>query len=132
MIIVGDIGNTETKICLVNSRNKIIKRITMNTKKINFSLLKKTIPRLNIKNKLIKKCLICSVVPKSYIKIKNFFNKNYNIKCYELKKLKLNRLIKIKVNYKQIGSDRLANAISVINNNDNFIIFIKKAFNFIK
>ena len=26
MIIVGDIGNTETKICLVNSKNKIIKR----------------------------------------------------------------------------------------------------------
>ena len=37
-------------------------------------------------------------------------------------KLKLNKLIKIKVNYKQIGSDRLANAISVINNKDNFII----------
>jgi type III pantothenate kinase len=31
-------------------------------------------------------------------------------------------LIKIKVNYKQIGSDRLANAISFINNKDNFII----------
>ena len=26
MIIVGDIGNTETKICLVNSKNIIIKR----------------------------------------------------------------------------------------------------------
>ena len=122
MIIVGDIGNTETKICLVNSRNKIIKRITMNTKKINFSLLKKTIPRLNIKNKLIKKCLICSVVPKPYNQIKIFFNKIYKIKCHELKKLNLNKLIKIKVNYKQIGSDRLANSISAINNKDNFII----------
>ena len=39
-----------------------------------------------------------------------------------LKKLKLNKLIKIKANYKQIGSDRLANAISIINNTDNFII----------
>ena len=39
-----------------------------------------------------------------------------------LKKLKIRKLIKIKVNYKQIGSDRLANAISVINNKDNFII----------
>ena len=38
------------------------------------------------------------------------------------KKLNLNKLIKIKVNYKQIGSDRLANAISIINNKDNFII----------
>ena len=33
MIIVGDIGNTETKICLINSNNKIIKKIVLNTKK---------------------------------------------------------------------------------------------------
>ena len=122
MIIVGDIGNTETKICLVNSKNKIIKRITINTKKINSYLLKKSLNNLNIKNILINKCLFCSVVPKSFNKIKTFFNRFYKIKCFELKKLKLNKLIKIKVNYKQIGSDRLANAISVINNKDNFII----------
>ena len=71
---------------------------------------------------MIDKCLFCSVVPKSFNEIKSFFNKNYKIKCHELKKLKLNKLIKIKVNYKQIGSDRLANAISVINDKDNFII----------
>ena len=34
----------------------------------------------------------------------------------------MNKLIKIKVSYKQIGSDRLANAISAINYKDNFII----------
>jgi type III pantothenate kinase len=122
MIIVGDIGNTETKICLVNSKNKIIKRVTLSTKKINFFLLNKNLSTLNLRNRLIYKCLFCSVVPKSFDKIKKFFNKNYKIKCYELKKLKLNKLIKIKVNYNQIGSDRLANAISVINNKDNFII----------
>jgi type III pantothenate kinase len=122
MIIVGDIGNTETKICLVNSKNIIIKRVTLITKKINPSLLKKSFSNLNLKDKLINKCLFCSVVPKSFNEIKSFFNKTYKIKCHELKKLKLNKLIKIKVNYKQIGSDRLANAISVINNKDNFII----------
>jgi type III pantothenate kinase len=122
MIIVGDIGNTETKICLVNSKNEIIKRFSLNTKKINFSLLKKSLFSLNLDNKLINKCLFCSVVPKSFDKIKSFFNKTYKIKCYELKSLKLNKLIKIKVNYKQIGSDRLANAISTINKKDNFII----------
>ena len=62
MIIVGDIGNTETKICLVNSKNKIIKRINISTKKINPSTLKKAISTLNIRNKIIKKCLICSVM----------------------------------------------------------------------
>jgi len=122
MIIVGDIGNTETKICLVNSKNIIIKRVTLVTRKINYSLLKKSLSSLNLKDKVIDKCLFCSVVPKSFNKIKSFFNKTFKIKCNELKKLKLNKLIKIKVNYKQIGSDRLANAISVINNNDNFII----------
>ena len=35
MIIVGDIGNSETKICLVNSKGIIIKRVTLITKKIN-------------------------------------------------------------------------------------------------
>jgi len=85
-------------------------------------LLRKSLAILSLKNKVIDKCLFCSVVPKSFNEIKSFFNKTYKIKCHELKKLKLNKLIKIKVNYKQIGSDRLANAISVINNKDNFII----------
>jgi type III pantothenate kinase len=122
MIIVGDIGNTETKICLINSKNKIIKRVILNTKKIDHYLLKKSLSTFNIKNKLINKCLFCSVVPKKFNEIKIFFNKIHRIKCHELKSLKLNKLIKIKVNYKQIGSDRLANAISVINNKNNFII----------
>ena len=122
MIIVGDIGNTDTKICLINSKNKIIKRIALSTKKISSSSLKKSLSSFELKNKIIDKCLFCSVVPKSFNKIKNFFNNNFKLKCYELKMLKLNRLIKIKVNYKQIGSDRLANSIGAINNKDNFII----------
>ena len=122
MIIVGDIGNTETKICLVNSKKKVIRRVTLNTKKINTILLKKSLSNLKLQTKLINKCLFCSVVPTTFDEIKIFFKKNYKIKCYELKRLKLKKLIKIKVNYKQIGSDRLANAISVINNKGNFII----------
>ena len=37
MIILGDIGNTETKICLVDN-NKILKKITIPSKgkKLNF------------------------------------------------------------------------------------------------
>jgi type III pantothenate kinase len=122
MIIVGDIGNTETKICLVNSRNKIIKRVNFDTKKIEHHFLQKFLKKLDLKKIKIKKCLFCSVVPKKFDKIKFFFNKVYEIKCHELKNLKLNQLIKIKVNYKQIGSDRLANAIGLINNKNNFII----------
>ena len=122
MNIVGDIGNTETKICLVNSKNIIIKRITLKTNKIDYLLLKKTLKNFKIKNNQIIKCLFCSVVPKSFNKVKNFFTKDFKVKCYELKTLKLKKLINIKVNYKQIGSDRLANAIGIVNKKDNFII----------
>ena len=41
MILIGDIGNTVTKICIVNSNYKIIKRILIPTKKVNKSLLAK-------------------------------------------------------------------------------------------
>jgi|TARA_B110000014_G_C20089200_1_gene570038 type III pantothenate kinase len=122
MILLGDIGNTESKICLVNSKNKIIKKFNFTTKNINYLLLKKISLKLNLKKNKVKKSLFCSVVPKSFKLIKFFFYKHYKLNCYELKDLKINKLIKIKVNNNQIGSDRLANAISVMNNKNNFII----------
>ena len=122
MYILGDIGNTETKICLVNANNKIIKRVNLETKKINALLLQKSLSKFNLKNKKIIKCLFCSVVPKSFNELKKFIIKNYKINCVELKTLKLNQLINIKVNFNQVGSDRLANAIYAVNNKENFII----------
>ena len=122
MIIEGDIGNTETKICLIDKSNKIIKKINLNTKSMNQSLLLKSFSKLRLNKISIKKVLFCSVVPNSFDKIKKFFNQKYKIKIYELKDLNLKELINIKVNYKQIGSDRLANAISVINEKNNYII----------
>ena len=80
MIIVGDIGNTETKIFLVNSNKKIIKKINLRTKKITLKLIKKRLSTFKLKDKKITKCLFCSVVPRSFIEIKNFFSKNYKIK----------------------------------------------------
>jgi|TARA_B100001059_G_scaffold201076_1_gene208228 type III pantothenate kinase len=122
MIIAGDIGNTETKVCLINSKNKIIKKIIFSSKKIDYTLVKKYLSKLNLKKKKIKKVLFCSVVPKSYSLIKNSLLKNYKIRSYELKELDLKKLINVKVNFKQIGSDRLANALGAINKKDNFII----------
>ena len=119
---MGDIGNTETKICLVNSNNKIIKRIKLNTKTISFISLKKSLSSFNLSFQVIKKCLFCSVVPEAFSITRSFFNQNYKLKCHELKNLNLSSLLKIKVNYKQIGSDRLANAIETIDNKNNFII----------
>ena len=39
MILIGDIGNTDTKICVINTKYKIIKRIIIPTNKINNSIL---------------------------------------------------------------------------------------------
>ena len=122
MYILGDIGNSDTKIFLVNKKNRILKKINLNTKNINNQNLNKKIKFLIKDLKIIEKILFCSVVPKSFNLIKRYFSKKTKIKCYEIKDLNLRSLIKIKVNFKQAGSDRLTNAISLQNDRDNFII----------
>jgi len=122
MYILGDIGNSETKIFLVSRNGKILKRIYFPSKNItkkNLDLKFKQIKKIFHK---IEKVLFCSVVPNTFNLIKKYLSNKVNIKCYEIKNLKLKSLIDIKVNYKQVGSDRLTNAISLINNKDNFII----------
>ena len=122
MYILGDIGNSETKIYLVNSNKKIIKRINIPSKNINFNTLKKKINKFTNNFKGINKILFCSVVPKTFFLIRKFFKKNTKIRCHEVKDLNLRSMINIDVNFKQVGSDRITNAISVINNKNNFII----------
>jgi len=122
MFLIGDIGNTEVKIVLFNNKKKILKRFILKTNELNNSYLSKKI-LLNKKylNK-IQKILFSSVVPAAFLKFKFFFKKKLKKKCYELKELPLNKIIKIKVNKKQVGSDRLANSIAIINKKKNFII----------
>ena len=122
MIIVGDIGNTETKVCLIDKSNKIIKKIIIKTKDINYNSLSVLLTKFKLSKINIKKVLFCSVVPKAFNQIKKIFYQNLKIKIYELKDLDLKKMINIKVNYKQIGSDRLANALSVIGEKKNYII----------
>ena len=122
MIIIGDIGNTETKICLINSNYKVVKKIILPSKKIKKKLLIKKFKSIIKKDYNIKTSLFCSVVPEQFLLIKKILFKNFNIRCLELKKLNLKKIINIKVNKKQVGSDRLSNAISVLRKNKNFII----------
>ena len=103
MYLLGDIGNTETKVFLVTSNNKIIKKIVFSSKNINAIKLNKFFINLNIDYKRIKKILFCSVVPNSFNLIKKFIYKKTKVKCYEVKSLNLKSLIKIKVNYNQVG-----------------------------
>ena len=122
MKILGDIGNTETKVCLVSSNNKIIKKISFLTKNINQSKLNKLFNNFKVDYRKINKIVFCSVVPKSFNLIKSLLSKKTGVKCYEVKNLNLKSLIKINVNYNQVGSDRITNAISLMDNKKNFII----------
>ena len=122
MYLLGDIGNSETKICLVSKKKKILKKIIFPTKNINQKKFEKNLKNLKLDYRKIEKILFCSVVPKSFNLIKKCLSKKIKVKCYEVKDLGLKSLIKIKVNYKQVGSDRITNAISLMNNKDNFII----------
>jgi len=122
MYLLGDVGNSETKVFLVNSNNQILKNIIFPSKNINNKVLKSKFNSLLKDFSIIEKILFCSVVPKSFNQIKRFLSNKSRKKCYEVKDLKLKSLIKIEVNYIQVGSDRLTNAISLLNNKDNFII----------
>ena len=122
MKIIGDIGNTEVKICLIDKNYKIKKRINIKTNEIKNLFTNKKL-KLFLKNKHdIQKIVFSSVVPLIYKKFSIFFKSKFKNKIIEIKKLKLNKLIDVKVNKKQIGSDRLANSIAAIDKKNNFII----------
>ena len=113
-IIIGDIGNTITKISLVKSTNyKIIKIIYINSKKIYSE--KNLIHAFNklIKVKKINKfALFSSVVPKYQALLKKFLKKKFKIILKEIKDKQIKKIIKIDIkNKKQVGSDRIANAV---------------------
>ena len=122
MLILGDIGNSVTKLFLVNSKNKILKKISLPSKLITNSILNKKFKILTKDFKNIEKILFCSVVPKTFKSVKKFISKKTKVKCYEIKDLDLRSILKIKANFKQVGSDRLANAISLMSSKKNFII----------
>ena len=122
MLILGDIGNSETKIFLVNPEGKIVNKTNLSSRGITKLILNKKFKILTTDFRNIKKILFCSVVPKNFKLIKKFISKKTKINCYEIKELNLKSVLKINANFKQVGSDRLANAISLMNNKDNFII----------
>ncbi len=113
--LVGDIGNTLTKITLLNEKFKIVKSKSIDSKKLHtrnyLSILFKKFLISNLNNKV----LFSSVVPSIYKNIKTYLKKK-GYKSYEIKELKVNKIIKLNVdNFKQIGSDRIANAIGSYN-----------------
>ena len=108
--IIGDIGNSSTRICLLN-KTKILKSIIFDTKNIFKKGFINSIFKKLIINNLQKNLLFSCVVPIALNRIKKIFNKS-NFKVIEIKRLNLRKLIKINIkNISQLGSDRIVNSI---------------------
>ena len=109
--LIGDIGNTLTKICVLNDDFEILRSYNFETiKMFKGNLIKTIITKKNNKG-LNPVFLFSSVVPKVFKNIKKSLKFN-KYKVLEIKNLNLNKVIKINVkNKKQLGSDRIANAI---------------------
>ena len=114
--LIGDIGNTTTKICLIGIKNfKVKKIIYFNSNNIDSKkFLKKKLKKI-IKNQSINKtALFSSVVPKYHLILRKFLKKFYNINLREIKEKAFNKIVKINIkNNNQVGSDRIANAVGV-------------------
>ena len=109
--IVGDIGNTSTRICLIDDSDQILKSIIFETKKIFLKNFNKKIFNRLLNKRIKKKILFSSVVPNAFKKIKYDLEKK-NLEVIEIKKLNLKKLIKINIrNISQLGSDRIVNSI---------------------
>ena len=75
MHILGDVGNSETKVFLVNSKDKIIKNINFSSKRLDSMILNSKFKNFVKDFKSIDKVLFCSVVPRSFNLIKRYLSK---------------------------------------------------------
>lgn len=121
MYLIGDIGNTETKILILNDKFKTKVKYIFKTKLISKKYIETKFLFLKKKNR-INRALFCSVVPKAFNIFKKFIFEHSSIRCMELKNYNFSKFVKILVDKKQIGSDRIANAIAVSHLNKNFIV----------
>ena len=109
--LIGDIGNTSTKICILSRKLQILRSYNFDTSKMYRGNLLKNIIRKKTNKNLDPVFLFSSVVPKVFMNIKKSF-KSTKFKILEIKNFKLDKIIKINIkNKKNLGSDRIANAI---------------------
>ena len=109
--LIGDIGNTSTKICIMSRKFKILRSYNFDTSKMYKNNILNRIIRKKTNKNINSVFLFSSVVPKVFTNIKKSF-KSTKFKILEIKNLKLNKIIKINIkNNKNLGSDRIANAI---------------------
>ena len=109
--LTGDIGNTFVKISILNKNFAIKESYNLDTQKIYQKKYINIFFKKLLKNDLNSKVLLSSVVPTVYKIIKDYL-KQRKFKVFEVKSLNIRKIIKIKIkNFKQLGSDRIVNAI---------------------
>ena len=114
--LIGDIGNTITKICLLEINTfKVKKIIYFNSNNISSKkFLNHNLRKIIRKKSINKFALFSSVVPKYQFILKKFLKKTYKIKLREIKEKDINKIVKINIKNKdQVGSDRIANSVGV-------------------
>ena len=113
-VLIGDIGNTTTKICLIEKNTLKVKKIVyFNSNNISSKNFLNNSFKKIIKTKFINKvALFSSVVPRYQFILKQFLKKIYKIKLREIKEKGINKIVKINIkNKNQVGSDRIANSV---------------------
>ena len=101
-IIIGDIGNTVIKICIIDVKSfKIKKELHFVSNKVySQKFLNKKIKSIKKYKPFNKIALFSSVVPKYAFIINKFLKKILKIKLFEIKNKKINKIIKINVKNK--------------------------------
>jgi len=115
-VLIGDIGNTITKICVIEKKKYTIKKIIyFNSSDIlSEKKLKIKLEAVLKKKPFSKIALFSSVVPKYHLILQKYLKKKYKIKLKEIKDKKIDKIVKINIkNNNQVGSDRIANAVGV-------------------
>ena len=113
-VLIGDIGNTLTKLCLVAIKTHKIKKVIYfkSNSIISKRSLNKNLKKI-IKDKDTNKiALFSSVVPRYQLILNKFLKKFYKIKLKEIKEKNIKKIVKINLkNKNQVGSDRIANSV---------------------
>ena len=115
-VLIGDIGNTITKICLIENKTFKVKKVAyFESEKILIkNFLRRKLKNI-LKNKEINKfALFSSVVPQYQLILRKVLKNFFKIKLKEIKEKGIKKIVKINIkNKRQIGSDRIANAVGV-------------------
>ena len=115
-ILIGDVGNTTSKICLIEIKTLKVKKINYfnSNRFLSKNFINKMINKVVKKKYINKYALFSSVVPKYTSLLKTNLKENYKIILKEIKEKSINKIVKINIkNKKQVGSDRIANAVGV-------------------